>query len=57
MFNANIIRKLKENLRLKDKSIDYLMSENEKLRLQLKGIIDIHLEKFVREIEKKRERI
>lgn len=55
MFNAKeIIKNLKQRLSAKDKVIENLMEENQRLNTQIKNIIDLHLEKLRNELHEKK---
>ncbi|WP_281527050.1 hypothetical protein [Campylobacter avium] len=55
MFNAKeIIKNLKQRLSAKDKVIENLMEENQRLNTQIKNIVDLHLEKLKNEIHEKK---
>ena len=45
-----VIDRLKTNLRSKDRVIDRLMEENQRLNAQISNIVDLHLEKLRKEI-------
>lgn len=55
MFNAKeIIKNLKQRLSAKDKVIENLMEENQRLNTQIKNIVDLHLEKLRKELHEKK---
>lgn len=55
MLNAKeIIKNLRQRLSAKDKVIDNLMEENQRLRTQIKNIVDLHLEKLKNELHEKK---
>lgn len=55
MFNAKeIIKNLKQRLSAKDKVIENLMEENQRLNTQIKNIVDLHLEKLKNELHEKK---
>lgn len=55
MLNTKeIIKNLKQRLRAKDKVIDNLMEENQRLNTQIKNIVDLHLEKLKNELYEKK---
>ena len=55
MLNTKeIIKNLKQRLRAKDKIIDNLMNENQRLNTQIKNIVDLHLEKLKNELYEKK---
>lgn len=45
-----VIDRLKTNLRSKDRVIDRLMEENQRLNVQISNIVDLHLEKLRKEL-------
>lgn len=55
MFNAKeIIKNLRQRLSAKDKVIENLMDENQRLKTQIKNIVDLHLEKLKNELYEKK---
>lgn len=55
MLNAKeIIKNLKQRLSAKDKVIENLMEENQRLNTQIKNIVDLHLEKLKNELHEKK---
>lgn len=55
MFNTKeIIKNLKQRLSAKDKVIENLMEENQRLNTQIKNIVDLHLEKLKNELHEKK---
>lgn len=55
MLNAKeIIKNLRQRLSAKDKVIDNLMDENQRLKTQIKNIVDLHLEKLKNELYEKK---
>lgn len=55
MLNTKeIIKNLKQRLSAKDKVIDNLMEENQRLNTQIKNIVDLHLEKLKNELHEKK---
>lgn len=55
MLNTKeIIKNLKQRLRAKDKIIDNLMNENQRLNTQIKNIVDLNLEKLKNELYEKK---
>ena len=45
-----VINSLKINLKNKDRVIDRLMEENQRLNAQISNIVDLHLEKLRKEL-------
>lgn len=55
MLNAKeIIKNLKQRLSAKDRVIENLMEENQRLNTQIKNIVDLHLEKLKNELHEKK---
>lgn len=55
MLNTKeIIKNLKQRLSAKDKVIENLMEENQRLNTQIKNIVDLHLEKLKKELHEKK---
>ncbi|ASQ30257.1 hypothetical protein CAV_0590 [Campylobacter avium LMG 24591] len=55
MLNTKeIIKNLKQRLSAKDRVIENLMEENQRLNTQIKNIVDLHLEKLKNELHEKK---